>query len=473
MPDVLFNQADFDQWISQQGLFRCFLVELDYLENGEVNTLYLANAPFQTKGTDTPAHEPYDDVLFSDLQISESMDEFFFGSTLTRRSSIQFLSTFFVDNLLDKAFTGQQVRIYLGDKSWPKARFKKVASWIAGSLEPDSHDYELPIRDASAPLDVKVCRTYTAGIAIGEYIPRCFGEVFNAEPVLISESNNGVYQANDGPLISLVVKDSGLAVNATIDLVLGTFALTTAPQGRITFDAVASLNTCQDITTTLLTASNLTAAVNAYDALPNYTLGGYINDARSRRDVIDICFISCGAAWKINNDNQLESILFNGLSGYGEKLLTEDDIEDLRVKRRILPAPMVTVNYRKNNTVQKDGLVGAAYSNVALRTALSKEWVPALAENNQVAVDFPENPNITINTWLTNELDAQELADNKALLASTLHLVWEMDVYGIALDFAIGEEIDTDFIPDLLGTAIVLKNDKNFTDGEATLEVWQ
>ncbi|MBL4763756.1 MAG: hypothetical protein JKX67_00505, partial [Colwellia sp.] len=67
----------------------------------------------------------------------------------------------------------------------------------------------------------------------------------------------------------------------------------------------------------------------------------------------------------------------------------------------------------------------------------------------------------------------QKLADNKALLADKLHLVWEMDVYGIALDFAIGEEIDTEFIPDLAGTAIVLKNDKNFTDGQATLEVWQ
>ena len=473
MPEVLFNQGDFDQWISQQGLFRCFLVECDYLDNGEINTLYLANAPFQSKGSDSPAHEPYDDVLYSDLQINESMDEFFFGRTITRRSSIKFLSTFFVDNLIDKLFTGQQVRIYLGDKSWPKVSFKKIASWIAGSLEPDSQDFELPIRDASAPLDVAVCSKYTTGIAKGEVIPRCFGEVFNAEPVLISDFANGVYQANDGALTSLTVKDSGLAIAATIDLALGTFALNSAPQGRITFDAVANLNTCQDITSDMLAASNLTAVADTFGILPNYSLGGYINDARTRRDVIDICFISCGAAWKINNDNQLESILFNGLSNYGEKLLTVDDIEDLRVKRRILPAPLVTVNYAKNNTVQKDGLVGAAYSNVALRTVLSKEWVPALAQNSQVALDFPENPSITINTWLTNELDAQKLADNKALLADKLHLVWEMDVYGIALDFAIGEEIDTEFIPDLAGTAIVLKNDKNFTDGQATLEVWQ
>ena len=102
-------------------------------------SLYLANTPYVTDGTpfddvagNSVSNIGYVDVLDNIPSISSSID----GSTTT--SSIQFLNTLgdydFVFDRDNYAFEGQEVKILIGDPSWPRANFITVFTGIIVSV---------------------------------------------------------------------------------------------------------------------------------------------------------------------------------------------------------------------------------------------------------------------------------------------------------------------------------------------------
>ena len=464
---------NFDNWLSQPGLFRCHLVEIDYLDQGELKTLYLSNALFQSQATDSPAHTPYTDVIVGEIKLGQRMDDVFYGRTITTRSTIKILATEFVPNLLAFDVAGQAVRIYMGDPSWAKADFKLISTWYSEDIEPDGFNYSLSILDATQPLNVPICNKYDSGIAAGKSIPRVFGTVFNVEPMLIDELGDGTYQVNDGPLISMAVRDGGLTTSATIDLAAGIFTLNSKAQGRITCDAVQADTTCADIVTTLLTESSLSAKQGTFASMPGYALGAYVTDSKTRRDLIDNACISAGYAWIIDSNNEFKAIKYNGLSGTGSALLTDDDIDQnsFKPKRRLLPAPQVNVHYQQNYTVQPDGLFGAVSN--ANRELFSKQYSVANATNADVLSNHPDYPEINAYTLLVNETDAQIEANNRAAINTQMKKVYTMSAYGSAIGFEVGQELDSSFVSILGGTCLVVANEPIPALNLSVLEVMQ
>jgi len=461
---------NFDAWLAQPGNFRCHIVEIDCIDNVENKTLYFSNAPFVSSPTDTPANTPYTDVITDDIKLGGRMDDVFYGRTTTIRSAISILATNFVDNLLSFDVSNQPVRIYMGDPSWSKSDFKLLGTWFAQDIEPDGVNYRLPILDATHPLDVPVCNKYTTGFAEGKTIPRVFGTVFNAEPVLIDELGDGTYQINDGAITSLVVRDGGLVVAATVDLAAGTFTLNTAPQGRITCDVEQANQTCSAIVLQLLAEASMSAKTGTFSSVPGYTLGAYINDDSSKRDLIDQACISTGFAWVIDNSNLFNTVEVKPLTGVGSALLTDDDIDPdtFKPKRRILPAPIVNVHYSKNYTVQPDGLFGAVSQ--ANRVRFGREYSVVNAINANVAATYPA---INAYTLLVNKADAEIEASKRAALNTNIRKVFEMSAYGSAIDFALGMEIDTSMVSDMQPTAFVMAVEPIPALGLAVIEVMQ
>jgi hypothetical protein len=465
------NSIDFEQWLSISSNFRCHLVEIDYLEEGELKTLYLSNASFQSVATDTPPHMPYNDVIIDDIKLGQRLDEIFYGRTSTIRSTIKFLSTEFVNNLLSLDVEGQQVRIYLGDPSWPKSDFKLIGQWYSEDIEPDGNNYSIPLLDASHALDVSVCSTYENGTAEGKSIPRVFGTVFNAEPVLIDELGDGTYQINDGPITSLTVFDGGLSVSANIDYATGIFTLNTQAQGRITCNVTQADNTCFNIVNSLLIESEITAKENTFSDVPTYEMGAYINDTTTRRDLIDDACVSAGFAWCINSNGEFKAVKYNGLTGVGIALLTDDDIDadSFKVKRRVLSVPSVNVHYAKNYTVQSDGLFGAV--STANRDLLSKEYSVVSATNADVATKHPSYPDINAYTLLVQKADAQTEADRRAALNTKIRKVFTMQAYGAAVNFQVGDELNSEFAQNLGDTCLVLAVEAVPASSLAVIEV--
>jgi len=467
------TDADFQQWLSLPSNFRCHLVEVDYLDQGELKTLYLSDSPFQSVATDTPPHMPYNDVIIDDIKLGQRLDEIFYGRTSTIRSGIKFLSTEFVNNLLAFDVEGQQVRIYLGSPSWPKSDFGLIGRWFAEDIEPDGNNYRIPLLDATHALDVPICATYTSGFANGKSIPRVFGTVFNAEPVLIDELADGTYQINDGAITSLTVFDGGLAVSAVVDYATGIFYLNTKAQGSITCNVNQADNTCFSLVNSLLAESGLAARTGTFAIVPGYEMGAYVNDKTTRRDLIDDACVSAGFAWCIDNNNEFKTIRFNGLTGSGIALLTDDDIEpdSFKVKRRVLSVPAVNVHYAKNYTVQPDGLFGAVSN--ANRELLSKPWSIATAANRDVANKHPNYPEINAFTLLVHEADAQLEANRRAALNTQIRKVYTMSAYGLAIGFNVGDELNSEFVQSLGETCLVIANEPTPALGFAVIEVMQ
>jgi len=467
------NDAQFQQWLAIPSNFRCHLVEVDYLDQGELKTLYLSDSPFQSVATDTPPHMPYNDVIIDEITLGQRLDEIFYGRTTTIRSTLKFLSTEFVSNLLSYDVEGQQVRIYLGDPSWPKSDFQLIAQWFAQDIEPDGNNYNIPLLDATYALDVSICSTYEDGIAEGKSIPRVFGTVFNAEPVLIDELGDGTYQINDGAITSLTVFDGGLAVPAIVDYETGIFTLNTQAQGRITCNVIQADNTCFSIVNSLLTESEISAKQGTFSAVPSYEMGAYINDSTTRRDLIDDACVSAGFAWCINSNNEFKTIKFNGLTGSGVALLTDDDIDpdSFTVTRRVLSVPAVNVHYAKNYTVQPDGLFGAV--STANRELLSKEYSVVSAKNADVATKHANYPEINAYTLLVQKADAQSEATRRAALNTRIRKIYSMKAYGAAITFTVGDEINTEFVQDLGNTCLVIANEATPALGLAVIEIIQ
>ena len=465
--------VDFNAWLEQPGNFRCHLVEVDYLDAGSLNTLYLSNAPFQTRGTDSPAHTPYNDVIVDEIKLGQRMDSVFYGHTTTTRSAIKILATEFIPDLLTFDFSGQQARIYMGDPGWAKADFKQTHLWYCEDIEPDGFNYVLRILDATKPIDVPICNKYTSGIAEGKSIPRVFGTVFNVEPVLIDELGDGIYQVNDGPLDSITVRDGGLTVSVTTDLTAGTFVPVSAPQGRITCDAVQADSTCVEIVTALLNESGLTARDGTFSSVPGYAMGAYISNNKTRRDLIDEACISAGFSWVIDSNNEFKAIGYTALSGVGVALLTDDDIDPdtFKTKRRLLPAPRVNVHYRQNYTVQPDGLFGSVTTEN--RDILSRKWSVSIATNTDIVSTHPNYPDINAYTLLTNKADADIEAANRAALNIKIRLVYTMSAFGSAIGFELGDELDSSFVSVMGGTCLVVANEPIPSLGLAVLEVMQ
>ena len=230
------------QWLKTSDLFRVILMEASYLSGGQSGSETAANYPFISEPSDTPSNTAYADLIATVPSFSRRLGTVLFGQSVVSRGDVVLRNNGELDSWLTRVWSGQAIKLFIGDPSWNKDEFAPILFGICAGLRVKSGRLSLQLKDKAELLDKDFSgATVASGADIGKPIPICYGQCFNVEPVLI-DSATSKYQVHTGAVKSIVARSSGLSIAITPDLVNGTFTLNTALTGRLTCDVEGENN---------------------------------------------------------------------------------------------------------------------------------------------------------------------------------------------------------------------------------------
>lgn len=441
----------FEQWIKTPGMDRCYLVEFQARQNGVLQTVRRSTHPYRTAPDDVPALTPYQDTIMSVGTWGRELTELFTGFSTTAQTSIELFIDDELEQLLASANVGGlSVVIRCGDAYWPMSQFGIIVTAVADALTATSYDTaQLTLRDPSALLRQQLQSTLiNVGPNAGQPLPICLGRCFNISPVLLDEVTK-TYQVHDGAIHAITaVRENGVAIPHTSNLVTGTFTLTNNAKGRVTADVDGAkpagiwLQTAAQMITYLTSRFGI-AVPEGLGSLPTYQLGLYIMGDKTLSDALDDISTSVAAAWFYLRTGQLQWYWFNGI-GAPMQTLTADSIEDdtLWPRRRIAPAKAVTIGYRKNWTPQADGLAGSVRETTpAIATAYEQDESKEFIDNSTALADFPDATDITTSTLIVLQADAAIEAARRAAWAAVPRHVYELSAFSAPFNLELGQTV--------------------------------
>lgn len=118
------TDAEFSEWAQSSTKYPILLVEITH----KVGTVYLSDHIYATGTGETPAHVSYDVCLKDTVLVERTLDADSLGA-------IRVYNDGSLDNWLDLLFVGYQIEILIGDKSWPRADFKRQFLGTVDSFE--------------------------------------------------------------------------------------------------------------------------------------------------------------------------------------------------------------------------------------------------------------------------------------------------------------------------------------------------
>ncbi len=395
------NDAELKNWINDDSNQRVILAEVGVLGQtdaaaAQASYALMSNWAFVTRGSDLPANQVYDDIIVEVPTLRAAANE-----QLVGRSSLSFGDLVVKnedgvrDHWLAWNWDGRDCDLLMGGVGWRKWDFMRVLSGTVQEVyAPRRDQIGFKIRDNGTLLDRKIQTAVIGGSEAdaGAPQPITFGKVFNIEPVL-KDSSAKRYKFADGDLSGATgitdVRDKGVTVAYTADLTNGEFTLTNAPVGRITADvtndstggsATKSGNTHRRAIQTIVEDRVGLGVGSCYlgarsGSLANFattaTIGRFIRSEENVRDVLDDIVISAGGFWYPNSQGLFcASQLSIPVSPYDHELLEDDLDGDLAIDEIWLPAEAEQLGYKKNWTVQADGLAdGVGIANRALYRA--------------------------------------------------------------------------------------------------------
>lgn len=473
---------DYQNWLAQVGVFRCVLVELDYLDAGTVKTAYFSNAAFVSAGSDSPAHTAYDPFVLAGLEFDRSLAEIFTGASSVRTSDVELVSLPATQWLVSAKVAGQQIRVFLGDKAWPKAQFQQIITGVCDGVWPEQERIRIQFRDAARQLQQPaLTERYISGAAEGELTPLCLGRCYNIKPVLIDAANH-VYQFNCVPSQAVTaVRFNGAVVDAAqyvIDLAAGTIAFNTYPIGEVTADVDGAvitgqwLQTAADFIQYLLSRLSISADISG---LPGYLLGLYLTDDTDADVLLDEICASVGGYWLFDRTGQFRARHFNGIPVTKSAQITDDqNLYGTRLlRRRITPLYSYTIGYARN-WQPLSSIAASIYENdpaEAKRLATTEQTVTITSSS--VEAEYADAETVTASTLIVTKADAETEANRRMALAAVPRYVYETQQLAspFAWDLGAGCELDTQGVN---GEAAVLTRlSESPLTGLCTVEYWQ
>lgn len=341
---------------------------------------YASNAGYVASAADPVApNRAYPDWLQEVPEVRQSLPDTLFGrSEIGWSDAIISNPNGVRDGWLDEAWDGRAVRLLVGAASWTLDQFETVFNGVSTGLQATSDGaLRLAMSDPREQLNRPVQDALlTTGPSAGEPVPLCWGSVFNVEPTLIDAATH-TYRVHESAVVSVdQVYVGGLAV-AYADNGDGTLTLGVFPAGRVTADVRGQAIERADA---LLVAIAARAGVTAVDtaamaelatAAPQ-PLGLYINQRSNAIDVLDQIATSVGAWWGFDGLGQLTAAVAQ--VGVPALALTTDDVTafGVQIDRLDIPRWRTRVGYRRNYTVQTDGLFAAVSEDI--RQRLGREW---------------------------------------------------------------------------------------------------
>jgi len=418
-----------EQWLKRPDQYRVILVEANYVFNNEVKTLYLSSHAFTSKPSDTIANKPYKNWLnsASTLSFAQRMSTALRGKSTTGTSAIELFLHPEIEHLVTQAdFTKQTIKVFIGDPLWARDDFIEKFSGLAKSFDPVSENRaKIVFSDYNDILAEPLLNaTIASGANKDAFVPRCFGQCFNVEPVLINNITN-TYAINDGAIHAVTqVRESGFIINSqnyTVDTASGTITITQAVTGRLTLDCKGHvengvhLTSAEQIINYLLSIKGLASAIDS-SVLPSYILGLYVREQKNINNCIDELCQSTGGNWYFDALSQFRLQQYSGIgtptAAVGSGQIKSDS---LTIKTRIAALKKLTLGYQKNYTPQGDSLAASITENSPELAALFKNNELLVSDNNTVA-NISAAIELSSSTLIVNLADAQtELARRLAL----------------------------------------------------------
>ena len=398
---------EYQTWLNNVDAKRCLLCEVQAYSSGQKLTFYLSNMAYYTKPTDSPASIQYDVRLTGDVYFTRSIPFFEKGRGVDEYGTVQVVN---IDGILDVwqnyLWKGMQIRLLLGDASWPYANFNIQPILVGSIAEKPSFSKELvefKIRDKIGKLDIPIQKTLlTTGDKKGEPSPLIYGVVRNIEPIQIN-STTLTYKYHTGITNAVTtVYDKGVVLAAyTPNLTTGEVTITNRPSGTITMDLQGAnpsgtwLSKAGEITKQILLDAGIpvgeinATSLSTVDSTKAYTLGIYITDKRTVLDVLDEIWGSVGGYYYFDFTGNFTAGLLTDPSG----LTSKASIQQLEtVANELTVEPLNEVQYRtslkyqKNWRVQKDGDLAGSISDPNYPNKDRVEWL-----RNDFRVAYNEN----------------------------------------------------------------------------------
>lgn len=477
----------FNEWLRTPGLDRCYLLEVDYLQYAEPGTLRRSTHPFRTLGTDTPAWCPYPDTILRLPEFDRDMSEVFSGASRVAIGEMELYLDEQLQELIDTAvFSGRDVRMYVGDPSWPLEQFGQILVGQVEQLDAISYDTaKLSFADRavifSKPIQTEMIES---GPNAGNPVPLCFGQCFNVSPVLIDAATK-LYRVHDSAVQDITaVRENGQPIPFTKNNAAGTFTLTNNAQGRVTADVRGAVVDGEYLTTADQLMHHIVARIAGQDVpigneLPDYELGIYISSETNIADVLDEISTSVGAGWFFDRLNRFVKVHVDGVNyGNAADVLTLDDIEDdsLLPVRRMAPARSVSLGYARNWTPQADGLAGVIReNNPELATRYEQRESTAVTTDPDLEIIHPDSVSLTVSTLIVHWNEAMLEAQRRLINAGIQRTVFELKAFAAPFAMALGQTVRVHYPKYFKGGLDAVITRLNDLPGEnaVRMEVWR
>lgn len=329
--------------------------------NANATVYRLADQPYVTEPSDTPANCPYSAVIASLPELSRKLPDHFSGSASTSFGTLSLASR---NGVYTGTVSGYE------DMQLPRGAIVTLKLAAPRSLFPHSSALTLAVGKVGR-IGGKSDGTLTAEITDGSDAikravipvttkPLAFGKVRNAAPFLTTPASL-IYTLHDGPIQAVdAVYDDGVLIpgaNYTVNLTNATVTLANTPAGQVTVDfqgqktgGVTYLSNTQQIVGELLSRAGFGALTQTYSSLPTGTIGLYLTQTTDLEELLTSLLRGCGGYWFMTSTGDFKAALFP-IPGTPGDTYTDDsllDEVDYAADDRLHSA--IRYNYQRNWT---------------------------------------------------------------------------------------------------------------------------
>lgn len=453
----LLNLPDLNS-LSEKADQLTLIAEIGVNSGGIDITRRLSNKIYKTRASDSPANQPYLDILSGNIQTSEtiSLD----GSPSFSFSDIEINNhEGLYDSWLLDIWANQPIRIYIGLDNSARSSFVLVFDGIVADIDSKSRNtLNIKVRDKLQRLNTPITETVLGGLSENAQaiIPYAFGECFNVTPLLTDQLNLTYQFCGHASEDVIETRATGAPVSISKLLATGKFNLTRRPFGDITCSVQGYKDTTyyNDIGNLIqlivlnfgkpgdmFSASDIDSSNFAsYIASHTQAVGYYVNDKQNIITIIQELASSLQTQVLCNRLGRLQLHQIT-LSGTPNRTITGSDmvVNSLRIVEKPLVQSTIMLNYCKNWTPQNNLQTGLANQS---RSILADEWRLVTSTDTTVKdkykqTTYPE----PVNSYLVNKTEAQAEADRRLALWKEQRFVFEFDGTPNTANLTIGQTI--------------------------------
>lgn len=455
------DTASFIAWLKKSDSAKCLLIEVDVMDSsGTIFTLYMSSVGYVTFPTDTPPNQLYDSDIIggctvtSDISLSYTTDMTIGDVEVSNVNGVH-------DAWFGYIWKNRPIRYYLGDARWKRADFRLVFSGTCHDIA--SRDYgkiNIVMADKLQQLNQSVSSALLGGTTSNadKLIPLCFGECSNVTPLLIDPVNL-IYQVHIGSINDIVeVRDEGVPISFTKDLVHGQFTLLAQPAGRITctvqgdkylgFYATTLAQIIKRIVTGFGTAPFSNADIDAtsfanYDAAYAQPFGIYLQNRENILDVCNTLASSVASAMTLDGSGKLHLSKIEITADVIAQYINQSHFiaKTFELIDRVDVQPSIKLAYCRNWTPQPGLQSGIPEAHKQL---WADEWMTFTGYDSIACSRYgiPTQPTDQVDTYLITTYDAQGEANHRVALWGVQRSIYGFQAFPELILLELGDWIN-------------------------------